>query len=101
MIDLGIPLPDMTLLSLAALVAGVVRGFVGFGTALIYVPIAGMVLDPIHVLTTVVIIDLIGPLPVLRQSVADVHRRDLSRLMLGTLVGLPVGLATLLVLPGE
>lgn len=101
MIEFGIPLPDMALLSLAALAAGLVRGFVGFGTALIYLPFAGMVLEPIHALTTVVIFDLIGPLPVLRQSVADVHRKDLSRLMIGTLVALPVGLATLLVLPAE
>jgi uncharacterized membrane protein YfcA len=47
------------LLVITALVAGLVRGFSGFGTAMVYLPIAGQILSPFEALTTLMIMDLI------------------------------------------
>ncbi len=93
--------PEFLLLACAAMTAGMVRGFAGFGTALIYLPIAGIVLDPVSAIITLVTMDVLGPLPMLRRAAPDTHRADLTRLTLGAVLALPVGLAALFVLdPG-
>ena len=77
-------------------VAGMVRGFSGFGTAMIYLPVAGQFLPPVWAIITLGIMDLVGPLPLVPKVWKDAHRRDLGRLFLGALVMMPVGIAVLL-----
>lgn len=79
-------------------VAGLVRGFAGFGTALIYLPVAATVLEPVWAIITVVIFDLVGPALILPRALRDGHPRDLMRLLLGCAVGLPAGMALLFVI---
>ena len=86
------------LLVLAAILAGLVRGFTGFGTAMVYLPVAGQVLDPVSAVVTLVVIDFIGPLPAVPGAWRDAHRRDVMRLAVGALAGMPLGLMVLLVL---
>ena len=57
----GLSERDLAFLAFGALVAGVVRGFAGFGTAMIYLPVAAQVLSPFAALTTPVVKDLIAP----------------------------------------
>ncbi len=87
--------PGAVWLGLAALIAGTVRGFSGFGTALVYLPVAGMFLPPFHAIATVIAMDLLGPLPNLRVAWRVADHRDLALLMLGVLLGLPIGLLAL------
>ncbi|SEI98717.1 hypothetical protein SAMN05444007_10376 [Cribrihabitans marinus] len=92
---------ETVLLAAAALTAGTVRGFAGFGTALVYLPLAGMVLDPVSAVLTLVLMDVVGPLPMLPRAARHVHRGDLARLLAGTVLALPLGLAALFALdPG-
>lgn len=86
------------LLAAAAFIAGTVRGFAGFGTALIYIPLASIVLDPIPAIATMIVMDIVGPLPMLPKAARHVDRGDLARLVLGAALALPVGLATLFLL---
>lgn len=85
----------------AALVAGTVRGFSGFGTALIYMPLAGMVLGPVEAVTTLILMDLVGPIPMFPTAARNVHRGDLLRLLAGVTVAVPVGLSLLFVMDGD
>ncbi len=82
-------------LIVAAFVAGTVRGFSGFGTALIYLPIAGAFLDPIWAILTLAVMDMFGPLPNAPAAWRNGHPRDVMRLWAGTLVALPIGLMVL------
>ena len=82
-------------LVLAALVAGLVRGFAGFGTAMVFMPVAGQVLSPVGALITLIVMDMIGPLPNIPGAWAASERRDLGRLWAGMALGLPVGLFAL------
>ena len=75
-----------------ALVAGMVRGFAGFGTAMIFLPVAAQFLSPFEALTVLVVKDLIGPLPNLPRAWRDGHRADLLWLSAGMVVGVPLGL---------
>lgn len=80
----------------AAFVAGVVRGFSGFGTAMVFLPIAAQVIPPVWSVAVLAVMDIIGPLPAIPRALRDGHPRDLARLVAGTLVALPLGLAVLL-----
>lgn len=82
-------------LLIGGLLSGVVRGFAGFGTAMIYLPFAGAVLDPVAAIVTLVVMDVIGPAPVAARALPHAHPRDLGRLMVGTMVMLPVGVMVL------
>ncbi|PSL21673.1 sulfite exporter TauE/SafE family protein [Shimia abyssi] len=80
-----------------AFVAGLVRGFSGFGTAMIYLPVAGQFLPPVWAIITLVMMDLLGPLPNVPRVWRDAHKRDLARLFAGVVVIMPLGIAVLLV----
>ncbi|MGR3802276.1 sulfite exporter TauE/SafE family protein [Marinibacterium profundimaris] len=79
----------------AALVAGTVRGFAGFGTALIFAPVAAQILGPFEVLTVILVMDLLGTLPNVARAWPMADRADLARLMAGSAICLPLGLLAL------
>lgn len=89
---------DFAILSGAAFLAGAVRGFVGFGAALVFLPLAGRVLDPVDAIAAMIVMEFVGPLPMIPKVLPHVHRADLARLVLGTALALPAGLAALFVL---
>lgn len=68
-----------------------VRGFAGFGTALIYVPLGALFLDPLPLIISLMVVDLFGPLAVLRPALREARRGDLWRLCLGCALLLPLG----------
>ena len=80
---------------MTAAVAGAVRGFSGFGTAMVYLPVAGQFLSPFEALTTLMIMDLVGPLPNIPKAIRTSHRGDVLRLSLGALVAVPFGVLVL------
>ncbi|WP_282021835.1 TSUP family transporter [Ruegeria faecimaris] len=82
----------LAIIVFAAFLGGVVRGFSGFGTALIFLPIATPFLDPFKALTCLTIMDILGPLPNLRRAWREVDRGDLVRLVGGCALALPLGL---------
>ncbi|MDQ2089178.1 sulfite exporter TauE/SafE family protein [Marimonas arenosa] len=92
----ALAVPGISWVFAAAFVAGIVRGFAGFGTAMIFLPVAAQVLSPVWSVAVLAVMDLIGPLPAIPRALKDGHPRDLARLVAGTLVALPLGLAVLL-----
>lgn len=76
-------------IALAAFVAGVVRGFSGFGTAMIFLPVATQFISPFAAITALIVMDIIGPLPIARKAWHDAHQKDLMRLLIGMIVVLP------------
>lgn len=97
----GIAPSDLALLAGAAFAAGLVRGFSGFGTAMVYLPVAGQVLSPFAALVTIVIFDLVGPLPNVPRALRDGAPRDVLRLVAGLVITLPLGLYTLTLVAPE
>ncbi|WP_071673689.1 sulfite exporter TauE/SafE family protein [Nioella nitratireducens] len=97
----ALTLSGLIWLAVTALVAGVVRGFSGFGTAMIYMPVAGQILTPVGALVTLTVMDVIGPLPNVPRAIKDGNKRDLMRLCAGLVVALPIGILALTRLPVE
>lgn len=83
------------LVFLGATLAGLIRGFSGFGTAMIFVPLAAQALPPVFVLAALIVMDVIGPLPAIPAALRQGDLRELVQLGAGALVGLPVGIAIL------
>ncbi|UWR01560.1 sulfite exporter TauE/SafE family protein [Ruegeria conchae] len=82
----------LAVLIFAAFIGGIVRGFSGFGTALIFLPIASPYLGPFGAIIALTVMDIFGPIPNLRRAWSVVDKGDLGRLLLGCALVLPVGL---------
>lgn len=77
---------------LAATLSGLVRGFAGFGNAMVFLPVAGQFLPPFAALTALMVMDIIGPIPRLRGAARDGHMPDIARLCIGAVFTVPIGL---------
>lgn len=82
---------DLPVLIVAVCAAGLVRGFAGFGTAMVFVPIAALVVEPIHAILMMMTFDLFGPLALLPRAWRDGEPRDVGILGIGAIIGLPFG----------
>ncbi len=83
--------PGLIWVVFAAALSGCVRGFAGFGTAMVFLPIAGQHLGPVAALVALAIMDGFGPIPNLPRAWRDGQPRDVARLIAGLVVTLPVG----------
>lgn len=81
----------LPVLILAVSAAGIVRGFAGFGTAMVFVPIAALVVEPIYAILMMITFDLFGPIALLPRAWRDGEPRDVSLLGAGAVIGLPFG----------
>lgn len=88
----ALALPGLWWLTIAIIAAGVVRGFAGFGSAMIIMPVAGSVLDPFVAITFLIVVECWGPLINFRDAWRVGQRLDALRLLGGALVGVPMGL---------
>jgi uncharacterized membrane protein YfcA len=81
-----------------ALLAGVTRGFSGFGGAMIYMPLIAMIYDPRIAAVTILIVDFVSATPF---AIAEVRRctwREVTPLSIAMAAGLPLGVWLLIVL---
>lgn len=92
LITTALALPGLWWLVGAIAAAGLVRGFTGFGSALIIMPMASSVLDPFAALAFLTVVEFWGPLPNLRAAWRDGAPREAFKLIAGAAVGLPLGL---------
>lgn len=76
-------------------IAGFVRGFSGFGTALIFMPVAGQLMPPLWALTVLVVMDVFGPIPNLPRARRDGDPREVALLTVAMALALPLGLMVL------
>ena len=67
------------------------RGFSGFGSALIFMPLASSMAAPRLVAALLLIIDFVGALPLLPNAWRQADRKATAVMVLGALVGVPVG----------
>ena len=74
-----------------AFVSGTARGFSGFGSALIFKPLASSVAAPRLVATLLLIIDFVAATPLLPNAWRHADRKATAVMVLGALVGVPLG----------
>jgi uncharacterized membrane protein YfcA len=74
-----------------AFVSGTARGFSGFGSALIFMPLASSIAAPRLVAALLLIIDFIGSAPLIPNAWKQADRKATAIMALGALVGVPIG----------
>jgi len=87
--------PGLAWLVAATLAAGTIRGFAGFGTALVYLPVAGTILSPFAAITTLLVMDIPAPLVAVPRALREADLGEMARLVGGSVIGLPLGVAAL------
>jgi hypothetical protein len=74
-----------------ALISSTARGFSGFGSALIFMPLASSIAAPRLVAALLLIIDFIAAAPLVPGAWTTADRKDTAVIAAGALVGVPVG----------
>ncbi|MEP6840511.1 MAG: sulfite exporter TauE/SafE family protein [Bradyrhizobium sp.] len=74
-----------------AFVSGTARGFSGFGSALIFMPLASSIAAPRLVAALLLVIDFIGSAPLIPNAWKNADRKATAIIALGALVGVPIG----------
>ena len=72
--------------------AGVVRGFSGFGSAMIFLPVAGQFMPPVSALTVLTVMDVFGPLLAVPKAFKEARKPDLARLLSAMILVFPFAL---------
>ncbi len=85
----------------ATLIGGVIRGFTGFGFALILISALLLVADPVAVVPLTLILDLLAGFTLLPRTFRQVHWIGIRQLLIGSVVGVPAGFACLLLVAPE
>jgi uncharacterized protein len=79
--------------------AAVVRGYGGFGFALLAVTSVSLLLPPAQIVPSILLLDVVASLHLLPSVWSDIHWSSLRWLALGCLVGTPFGVYALAHLP--
>lgn len=74
-----------------AFVAGTARGFSGFGSALIFMPLASSLASPRLVAALLLVIDFIAATPLIPNAWRHADRKATATIVIGALIGVPVG----------
>src|SRR6266702_8792817 len=74
-----------------AFVSGTARGFSGFGSALIFMPLASSIAGPRLVAALLLIIDFIAATPLIPNAWKQADRKATAIMVFGALIGVPVG----------
>src|ERR1700743_2789404 len=74
-----------------ALLAGIARGFSGFGSALIFMPLASSIAPPRLVAALLLVIDFVAAAPLLPNAWRQADRKATAVMVVGAFVGVPIG----------
>lgn len=94
-----IPFSDLTIVCLAALMAGLARGFSGFGGALIFVPLASSIIGPKLASALLLVVDGVMTLGMVPNAWRLAKRREVFTVAAGAFLGVPAGTALLALAP--
>jgi len=87
--DVGII--DATAIAAIALVSGTARGFSGFGSAMIFMPLASSLAAPRLVAALLLVIDLVAAAPLVPGAWKQADRKATAVMVSGAVVGVPIG----------
>lgn len=97
----GLTADGIAVLLAATLLGGLVRGFTGFGFAMVFMPLASVVLGPVAALGLIWFIDLPFALPIAARSAKQAEWREILPLLLTATLALPAGIWLLIWLDRE
>ena len=87
--------PDLAIAAVAALFAGIIRGYGGFGTPLLLAPVFAILYGPYVMLALVSTLEIAVIVLTLREGLRSCQFRTVLPLALFTIIGIPIGLMIL------
>jgi uncharacterized protein len=87
----GYSAATIAFVGMSALVAGLARGFSGFGAALIFIPLASTAIEPMVAAALLLVVDVVVAAALFPRAWTTADRRNVGTMLLGTLVGVPIG----------
>ena len=93
---LGLSHESLLLCFLSIAVGGFLRGFLGFGAALVIVPTLSFALPPVVAIAILVIIEIPTILYLVPTSIRDSNLKTVTPMLIGILIAVPVGTAVLI-----
>jgi uncharacterized protein len=81
----------VALLCLVALLAGLARGFSGFGAALIFMPLASAIAGPQTAAAILVLVDLVFAAPLIPKAWSRVSLTSIGTMLAGATLMIPIG----------
>ncbi|RDJ19873.1 sulfite exporter TauE/SafE family protein [Bosea caraganae] len=91
----NLPASGIATLLGATLLGGLVRGFTGFGFAMVFMPLASLVIGPVAALGLIWVIDAPFALPLAARSAKRAEWSEVLPLLLTASLALPAGIALL------
>ncbi|WFS01961.1 sulfite exporter TauE/SafE family protein [Rhizobium tumorigenes] len=91
----SLPAHGLVALVAIALVAGLARGFSGFGAALILIPLGGALIGPRLISPVLLVVDGLATLGMVRPAFHLANRREVVTMAAGAIIGVPLGTAVL------
>ncbi len=82
---------SLLILVVTAFIAGLARGFSGFGSALIFMPLASSVIGAQIASPLLLLIDFLTTLTLIPNAAKRADKRDVSIISVGALIGIPLG----------
>ncbi len=92
---------DLLYAGIAVFAAGMVRGFSGFGAAMVMAPVLAALYGPIAAVPIALILDLILAAPLLPNAARHVERGRIGVLTVAAIIGIPFGTWVLLHLQAQ
>jgi uncharacterized membrane protein YfcA len=87
----GHSLAAIAFVGMSALIAGLARGFSGFGAALIFIPLASTAIEPTVAAALLLVVDVVVAASLFPRAWTRADRRNVGTMLLGTLLGVPTG----------
>ena len=98
---IGLPVPEALFLVAAVLLAGVVRGFAGFGLTAVVVASSATILTPKELIPVCWMLEATATALIVRGGLKEADKKVGIGLTMGSIVGMPIGLALTLALPAD
>ena len=74
-----------------SILSGLMRGFSGFGSALVYIPLISSVYDPKIAVATLLLIDLVSGIPFAVQAIPQCKWREIIPITIFAVIAIPFG----------
>ncbi|HEV7324526.1 MAG TPA: sulfite exporter TauE/SafE family protein [Bosea sp. (in: a-proteobacteria)] len=91
----GLTADGIAILAVATFLGGLVRGFTGFGFAMVFMPLASIVLGPVAALGLIWVIDMPFALPLGFRAAKRAEWSEVVPLLIAATLTLPAGIALL------
>lgn len=98
---LGLDLSSLIVTIIAVFIAGVIRGYSGFGFAMVAVTSISLVIPPARVVPLVLILEVMASISLVPQVWRDIDWYSLRWLLAGSLLATPFGVYLLSNIPAE